>query len=204
MWVPHYKFAGCTAGGRADASAIPRLVSNADLLMIDAYDLDQPQDHPSRSRLRCLDALRIVQALAPADRPRVVAYSTSMSQPVLNVTLQCTGVVAARFRPGPLLDNLTGVLLGRDAGAEPQPAAADWKRIHPDLRPSADLARLHVLMESNSRAWRLVWDEHAPFDQAVQKWISRQILPWLSDSEHPSYRIAIDVTRRCAGFSAPV
>jgi CheY-like chemotaxis protein len=204
VWAPHYGFAPASEDGRRPGlGQAADLLARADLVLLDAFDRDQTQDDPTRSALRGLDATALVRALPIDERPRVVAYSTAMAWPEVAVTLHTTGVVAARYQPRSLLDHLPAVLLGGHPGAEPEPVAADWKRIHPDLRPGADLARLHEVMEGNPRAWRLVWDPDAPFDQAVQQWVRRQILPWLSDAPHPGYRVAVDVCRRLAGLGRP-
>ena len=199
-WAPHFKFASECCSEQASGVS-QALLSGMDLLLVDAFDRDQTQDQPTRSALRCLDVLEVVGDLPVEHRPVVVAYSTAMRSPALRATMHSTGVVAATYTPPDLLEHLAEVLAGRYPGAVDPPSLEDWRSVHPAVRPGADLARLHRCMEANERAWRIVVDPGAPFDQAAQKWITRHILPWLTDAEHPSYRVAVDITRKIAGFS---
>lgn len=199
-WAPPHTLDPARLHPPARARAI-ELLRRADLVFVDAYDRDLAQDDPTASRLVGLAVVDLVGALDVEHRPIVVAYSTAMAQPALHITMRCRPIVTAAFTAAGLLDALPDVLTGNFTGALPPPLPQDWKSVHPDLRPGADLAELHQRMAGNERAWRLVWDRDAPFDQAAQKWITRQILPWLSDGDRPSYRVAVDVTRSIAGFA---
>lgn len=199
-WASHFRFANATLDRRHRRMTLDA-VARHDLILLDVFDRDQTQDQPSRSAFRCLDIIDVVAEAPHDERPTVVAYSTAMTNPAVHLAVHTTGLVSACYLPADLVDDLDAIVRGRYPRALPTPEAETWTRVHPALRVGADLARLHREMERHPRIWRIVCDPGAPFDQAAQKWIKRNILPWLADTDHPTYRIAIDVTRAIAGFT---
>lgn len=200
-WVPPHALDAVTEPG-PERDRVLAVLESADLVLLDAYDGDRAQDEPSASRLRAFEVLDLLDAVASADRPRTIVYSTSMNLPELRVALAGDRRVDAAYTSSGLADHLADVIHGGNVGSIPPPQPDDWRAIDRALKPGADLAKLHQMMRDNPRAWRLVWDLDAPFDQAAQKWISRQIQPWLIDGEGGTYRVAVDVTRRISGFAS--
>jgi hypothetical protein len=177
----------------------PALWANAPLVFLDALDLSSQQEDPTRSRLTSLDLLQTFAALPPAQRPTVIVYSTHMAKPEINIPLRRPGSAKAFYEVQDLMDNLDDVVLGRYPGQVPPPTDADWAALHPSLHARSDVAAVHQAMRRREGAWRLVWDDRAGYDKAVQVWIRRNVVSLL-DVEHRGYGIAVEVTRKLAGL----
>jgi hypothetical protein len=173
--------------------------SQVPMVLLDALDLSSQQDDHTRSRLSSLDLIERM-AYLPADRrPLIVAYSTQMARPEVDIPLRRSGSVAAFYEVAALVDCLPQIVLGRFPDQVAPPSEADWDSLHPGLRPASDVASAHQLMRKHDRAWRQVWDHDAPFDKAAQVWIRRNVLGLLGLATS-GYGVAVEVTRRLAGL----
>jgi hypothetical protein len=188
-WVPH-PFA---------VDLDPSCWANASLVFLDALDLSSQQEDPTRSRLASLDLLQQFAALPAGERPRVVVYSTHMAKPEINIPLRRPGSAVAFYEVQDLMDHLDDIVLGRYPGQVPPPTPDDWATLHPSLHARSDVAAAHQAMRRREGAWRLVWDDRAGYDKAIQVWIRRNVVSLL-DVEARGYGIAVEVTRKLAGL----
>jgi hypothetical protein len=188
-WVPH------PVAGEVD----PATWNQASLVFLDALDLSSQQEDPTRSRLASLDLLEMFAALPADRRPRVVVYSTHMAKPEVNIPLRRSGSATAFYEVHDLMDQLDEVVRHRFPGQVPPPAAADWAVLHPALHERSDVAAAHQAMRRREGAWRLVWDDRAGYDKAIQVWIRRNVVSLLR-VETRGYGVAVEVTRKLAGL----
>jgi len=191
-WIPH------TVALEQEAETL----AAADLLFVDALDLDRQQSDATQSRLASLDLLMRLGATPEPRRPRVTVYSTVMERPELNIPLRQAGVAARYFTVEALTANVAEIALGATL-ADKQvraPTAVDWHTLHPDLPVGADVAAAHQRIRDHDRAWQQIWDPAAPFDKAAQVWVSRNVLPLLQLPSTSGYRVAIEVIRKVAGL----
>jgi hypothetical protein len=188
-WVPH-PFA---------IDLDPSCWANAPLVFLDALDLSSQQEDHTRSRLASLDLLQQFAALPDGQRPQVVVYSTHMAKPEINIPLRRPGSADAYYEVQDLMDHLDDVVVGRYPGQVPPPTAEDWAALHPGLHDRSDVAAAHQAMRRRESAWRLVWDDRAGYDKAVQVWIRRNVVSLLG-VESRGYGIAVEVTRKLAGL----
>jgi hypothetical protein len=188
-WVPH-PFA---------IDLDPVCWANAPLVFLDALDLSSQQEDPTRSRLASLDLLQQFAALPPGQRPKVIVYSTHMAKPEINIPLRRPGSAVAFYEVQDLMDRLDDIVLDRYPGQVAPPTPEDWAALHPGLHARSDVAGAHQAMRRRESAWRLVWDDHAAYDKAVQVWIRRNVVSLL-DVEARGYGIAVEVTRKLAGL----
>lgn len=191
-WIPH----AVALAQQAETLA------GADLVLIDALDLDRQQSDPTQSRLASLDLLFQLASSSPPQRPRVVVYSTVMHRPELNIPLRQAGVEASFFDVKALTANVGGIALAErlDDVQVPKPTVDDWHALHPDLPVGSAVAAAHQRIREHERAWRQIWDPDAAFDKAAQVWVSRNVLPLLDLSSASGYRVAIEVIRKVAGL----
>lgn len=189
-WYPH----SMAAQTRVDA------LGAAEVVFLDALDLDRQQTDPTRSRLASLDLLFRLADAGYTSEPHVVVYSTAMNRPEINIPLRQTPVQCSFFSVDHLTDRLERIVGGDRTGGVAEPTAADWHALHPDLPVGADVARAHQRIQDHERAWQQIWDSDAGFDKAAQVWITRNVLPLLGMESSGGYRVAIDVIRRVSGL----
>jgi len=191
-WIPH------TVALEQEAETL----AAADLLLIDALDLDRQQSDRTQSRLASLDLLIRLAATPGPKRPHVAVYSTVMERPEVNIPLRQAGLASCYFTVEALTTNVAQIALGstlEDLQVR-APTTEDWHALHPDLPVGANVAAAHQRIRDHERAWQQIWDPAAPFDKAAQVWVSRNVLPLLHLSTTSGYRVAIEVIRKVAGL----
>jgi CheY-like chemotaxis protein len=167
-----------------------------DVVFLDAYDTDGQQADRTRSRLASLDVLQVIRSLPPDQRPTVVAYSTHMNRPEVNIPLREWGLVAACFEPGDLITRTCKIIAGDYEGSVPEPRTGDWARIHPRLPDGALVADAHQKARQHPRTWELIWNPDAGFDRAAQRWVTRRLLPLLRLER--GYLVAVQTVQKVA------
>jgi CheY-like chemotaxis protein len=171
-----------------------------DLIVLDALDLGSQQDDPTRSRLASLDILDRVADVRSPDRPEVLVYSTAMTQPEIRIPLATHRLDPPLFDVSTLVDQFNDIVAGETGARLDPPTRSDWTSLEPSLDVESRLADAHQHMRDHDRAWRQIWDADAPFDEAAQVWIARNILPMLGLDSSRGYGIACAVIRRMAGL----
>jgi hypothetical protein len=122
-----------------------------------------------------------------------------MDKPEVNIPLRRPGSATAFYEVHDLMDQLDEIVHLRFPGQVPPPTPADWAVLHPALHERSDVAAAHQAMRRREGAWRLVWDDRAGFDKAIQVWIRRNVVSLLQ-VEIRGYGVAVEVTRKLAGL----